>query len=283
MQVKSKMIISAIRKIIPNTLIFSLVLVIFFVLPMSSSAQELPYNDTRENIIIQMSTTGGISSDIMEKTMVPDFTLYGNGRVLFTRTDEKGNYKLFDATVKPEYIIFLLRYFEEEGFFELNENYLNLTVKDLPTTIIAVNLKDKSQTIKIYGFKMAALQRMIPKKLVKIRRKILEFKSDDEKEYKPRKISLFIHEVSRASISKEMKIKKWKVKGIDLRKYASEGKSLIIRYKQSVLTGDNMKNTLNFLRGKTLYENRAGFLRTFYKNHGRYYKVAYRPHLPYER
>jgi len=248
--------------------------------PVSTKCEVLPYKDSPRDVVIQMFTKEAITSDIYYKTKVPDFTLYGNGTVIYTRYLPNQTCQLMEAKVSRQYIKFLLDFIEEEGFFDINDNYLNLTIKDLPTTYITVNLREKKRTITIYGFTLASKQRMLPKGLINIHRKLSEFKREDEKEFEPRKISLYVHEVK--TIPRDSKIVKWKVRGIDLRKYINKGESLIIHYKQTVLTGDDKKNVVNFLKGKTLYENRHGFTETYFKNHRRYFKVAYRPHLPYE-
>lgn len=274
------------KKINGKTLIILAAIILLgplFLCPFSKAqAEELSYKDSPRDIVVQMFSTGGIASDIMDKTRVPDFTLYGDGKLIFTRLDSNELVKLYEAKVSPDFIKFLLEYIEKSGFHKMNENYLNLTVQDLPTTYITVNLKNRSKTISVYGLTLAAEQNMIPRGLLNIYRKLSEFQDENEKEYEPKKISLFVYEASKSSIPQDMKIIPWKAKGIDLRKYVNEENSLIIRYKQSVLEGDLMKNAINFLKGKTLYENRAGFLQSFFSNHRHYYKVAYRPHLPYE-
>lgn len=248
----------------------------------SVSAEPL-YRDSPKEIIIQMFNTGGIMSDIMEKTRVPDFTLYGDGRLIYTRLDEVQNVQLMETKVTPEYIRFLIGLFEKENFFQLNENYLNVTIPDLHTTHFVVNLNQRKKKVSVYGLTLAAQQGMIPRNITALHRRLSEFMPEsEEKEYVPTKISLFVHEVSRESIGRDMKIEPWKVRGIDLRKYAPQEKSLVIQYKDTVLEGDDMKNVVNFLKGKTLYENRAGFLQTFFQNHRAFFKVAYRPHMPYE-
>ena len=263
-------------------LLFILVFLPLLLGPTLASDKEVVYKTSQRNIVIQLSESGGGMSDIVNRTKVPEFTLYGDGKVVFSRVDEKGNIKLMEAMVTPEYINFLITYIEKEGFYDMNENYLNVNMKDLPTTQITVNLKDKKKTIKVYGFEIASHQGLIPRGLKNIYRKLTEFQNENEKDYDPKKISMFVREFPKNGIPEESQIDKWKVKGIDLRKYVKEEKSLIIKYKETVLEGDLKKNALGYLKGKTLYENRAGFFKTFFKNHGRYYKVAYRPHLPFE-
>ncbi|MCD4783895.1 MAG: hypothetical protein K8T10_08735 [Candidatus Eremiobacteraeota bacterium] len=253
-----------------------------FVKSVSVNSEILPYRDSPRDVVIQMFTKEAIASDIYNKTKTPDFTLYGNGKVIYTRYLPDQTCQLMEAKMSPKYIEFLLNFFEQEGFFDMNDNYLNLTIKDLPTTYITVNLRDKKRTITVYGLTLALKQRMLPKGLVNIHRKLNEFAREDEKEYIPKKISLYVHGVTPGMMPKDSIIVKWKVKKIDLRKYINKKDSLIIRYKQTILTGDDKKNIMNFLGRKTLYKNRYGFMDTFFKNHKRYFKVAYRPHLPYE-
>ncbi|MCE1245764.1 MAG: hypothetical protein LWY06_03875 [Firmicutes bacterium] len=246
-------------------------------------AADLPvYKDSPRDIVIQMFTAGGYAPEIVEKTRVPDFTLYGDGRVIYSRSTDPTNYKLYEAKLTPERMNALINLFEQEGFFDMNDNYLNVNVKDLPSAYVTLNLREKNRTIKIYGLIIATQQRLIPRGLINITRRLGEFTADGEKEFEPEKISIFVQELPKDQYSKEMKKVKWKVKGVELAKLAPEGASLLARYKETVLSGDERKHALDLLRGKTLFDNQVGFHQTVFENARRYFKVAYRPHLPYE-
>lgn len=263
-------------------LLFILIFLPLLLGPTLASDDEMLYKKTARTVVIQLSSTGGGLAEIVDKTMVPDFTLYGDGRLIFKKVDQLGNLYLMETKVAPEYIEFLINYIEKEGFFDMNENFLNVSVQDLPTTEFIVNLRKNSKTIKVYGYEVASHQGQLPRGLMNIYRKLTEYTSEDEKPYVPAKISLFVREVPGNAIPEDMKTEAWKAKGIDLRKYITEESSIIIKYKETVLEGDLCKDALGFLSGKTLYENRAGFFKTFFKNHKRYFMVAYRPHLPFE-
>ena len=263
-------------------LLFILIFLPLLLGPTLASDEEMLYKKTARTIVIQLSTSGGGLAEIVDKTMVPDFTLYGDGKLIFKKVDELGNLCLLETKVTPEFTEFLINYIEKEGFFDMNENFLNVNVKDLPTTTFTVNLRKTSKVIKVYGYEVASHQGQLPRGLMNIYRKLTEYTSEDEKPFVPAKISLFVREVPGKAIPDDMKTEGWKAKGIDLRKYITEESSLIIKYKETVLEGDLCKNTVDFLAGKTLYENRAGFFKTFFKNHKRYFMVAYRPHLPFE-
>jgi hypothetical protein len=240
------------------------------------------YKDSPRDIVIQMFTSGGYAPDIVEKTRVPDFTLYGDGRVIFSRSTDPQNYKLYESKLTPEKMMNIINLFEQEGFFDMNDNYLNVTVKDLPSAYITLNLRDKTRTIKIYALNIATQQRLIPRGLINLTRRLTEFSTEDEKEYEPEKITLFVQELPKSQYSKDMKKIKWKVKGVDLSKLAPEGESLMNRYRETVLSGDERKHTLNLLKGHTLFDNQVAFHQTVFESGRRYFKVAYRPQLPYE-
>lgn len=263
-------------------LLFILIFLPLLLGPTLASDEEMLYKKTSRTVVIQLTSTGSGLAEIVDKTMVPDFTLYGDGRLIFKKVDALGNSSLMETKVTPEYIEFLINYIEKEGFFDMNENFLNVTVQDLPTTEFTVNLRKNNKTIKVYGFEVASHQGQLPRGLMNIYRKLTEYTSEDEKLYVPAKISLFVREVPGKAIPEDMKTEAWKAKGIDLRKYITEENTLVIKYKESVLEGDLCKDAVDFLAGKTLYENRAGFFKTFFKNHKRYFMVAYRPHLPFE-
>jgi hypothetical protein len=247
----------------------------------SATAQEKRYPDSPRDVIIQLKTTGGDPSEIFSQTHVADFTLYGDGRVIYSRTDENQNQKLLEAKLDEKTINFLLDYVQSEGFFDLNENYLNLTVKDLETTTIRVRTSSKSKTVQVYGLLLATRQKMIPPEIFRIYRRFTQYQHDGEFDYLPQKISLIVSEFKNP-IPKEAKVKKWKVQGIDLRDYSGADDSLTISYKETVFEDKDKDEILKTLKTDTLYGNRAGYFQTFYVAHKKAYKVAFRPHLPYE-
>ncbi len=239
------------------------------------------YSDSPREIIIQMKTSRGVASQIYRQVQVPDFTLYGDGRVVFSRTDHLENQFLYEAKLDGDYINFLLDYLESEGFWDMNENYLNLTVEGLDTTTISVRTREKQKSIRVYGLLLAARQRMIPSGLANIYRQLTEFNREDEVRYNPDKITLLVYRYD-GEIPQDANRINWKVSGIKLADYAHQEKSLMVRYKETVITGEEKDKILGFILDKTLYGNRAGFFANFFHNHRQLFKVAYRPHLPYE-
>jgi hypothetical protein len=244
-------------------------------------AEGVVYPDSPRDVVIQMKTTSGGDSPLAGLIAIPELTLYGDGRVIYVKTDENRNRSIWEARVEPKFIGLLLDFIDKQGFYDLNENYLNLTIKDLDTTEITVRTNSGTKTIKVYGIVLASGQGMIPRGLQNIYRRLSNFSREDEKEYAPSKISLFVYEYQ-GNLPPKAKVEKWRVGKMDLREYVVKEKSLLIQYKETVLEGDLKNDVLKHLKGKTLYENAEGFAETFFVHKKVVFKVAYRPHLPYE-
>ncbi len=259
--------------------IFALLLTVFSL--GVSFGEDVSYSTSPKDIIIQISVSNDEDPLIVQKTRVPLFTLYGDGRVIYVVEDEKHNLKLMEGHIPAKDISFLLKFIEKQGFFDLNDNYLNLTVEGLDTTTITVNTNDESKSIIIYGMKIASMQGMVPRGLVKIYRKLLSYEPKNVKEYVPERISLFVREYKK-NLPSERKLVKWRVKGLKLADLSENKRSLFIKYKETVLDGKKKKDVLKRIKGKTLFENRGGFYKYFFVEDGKVYKVAYKPHLPYE-
>lgn len=257
-------------------------LLFIFLTILSGVASAAQYPDSPRDVVVQVKTVPAeVDSPAVRLTSVPEFTLYGDGRLITLVKDDKGILRLQESRASTEEIDALIDAINVEGFAELNDNYLNVTVENLATTFITVRTRKLERTIQVYGFEFAQYQGMIPRNLINIRRKILEFEPKNPKDYVPDKISLYVYKV-KTYPPKEAEIENWKVKGVELADYAGDEDMLMTEYKETVLEGDKKKDVLNKLKGKTLFDNPEGFVRIFFRSNKQLYKLAYRPHLPYE-
>jgi hypothetical protein len=254
---------------------------LFVLAPLWAEASGRRFSDSPREVIIQVFTHSGVSPELLDRVAVPDFTLYGDGRVIFSRLDASKNKILLEARLDEGGINLLLDHIQSQGFWDLNENYMNLTVKDLDTTVIAVNTKEKSKQVRIYGLLLAARQKMLPQGLFALHARLSAYQAEGEKEYVPEKISLLVSEYSGA-VPKEAKVQKWKVAGIDLEKCVDKEKTFIVKYRETVLEGKQREDVIKRIGRETLFSNQAGFYQTYYVSRKKIFKVAYRPHLPYE-
>jgi hypothetical protein len=268
-------------KTIKATFILILLIVSVVIIPAYGQKKEITYSQHPRDIIIQMQTNREAGFDIMRLTAVPEFTLYGDGRVIFADTDEDGNVQLLETRLSPEEVMEMLRYMDRQGFQRLNENFLNLTLADLDTTTITVRTRENTKTVKVYGFKLAAYQHLLPRGLVNIHGVLSNFKREEAVPYVPQRISLYVDTFD-GDVPRNTKVTNWSVRGVDLRQIIDSEEIALKRFRHTVLTGNTMLETVDFLKGKTLYSNRSAFLGNLFKQGRVLYSVGYRPHLPYE-
>ncbi len=243
---------------------------------------EADYSTKPRDIIIKMETYNEHETGILRLTNVPQFVLYGDGRLIVSRPDQNDNTHLYEANLSPDEVEFLLKYINMEKFQQYNENYLNLTVDGLETTYITVNTKNIKKTIKIYGASLAAYQNMIPQGLVNIWRKLGNYSHENETEFIPDKVSLFVYPET-GDIPEDTKVEGWRVRDVDLSKLSYGEDSLLVRYKETVFDDPKIvSNIIKNLKNKTLYNNRAAFYRLLFKNGGKYFRVGFKPILPYQ-
>lgn len=243
--------------------------------------EEAIYPDSPNDVVIQVKTTPSTDDEALKLSCVPEFTLYGDGRVIYLGRDKKQNQKLYETSFGPDYIYYLLQYIDCQGFEDFNENYLNLTVKNLETTTITVNWRKYSKKVTVYGLELASYQGMIPDGLGNIYRKLSNFEVEEKKVFQPDQITLLVREYKK-KLPDKAGVENWGIQEIDLTKYASKDELLGSGYREINVDGKLMEKVLNKIGGKTLYENRAGFYKHFFRDKKKIFKVAYRPHLPHE-
>jgi hypothetical protein len=239
------------------------------------------YSDCPRDIILQYKVSPQSGFSMMKLTAVPDFTLYGDGRVIYTRMDDNKNIHLYESKLTPDEMDQVIKFVIHEGIDTFNDNYYTLVLSDLDITTITLNTKDLKKTIKVYGFRLAAFQSMLPRGLVNISLALTKFQRPDECIYNPEKVSLFVG-VHSGDLPDRPNIVKWKVSGINLENLTLTEPSFADQFKENVFTGKDKDNVLAFVCGNTLYENRLGFIKNFYKAGKCLFKIGYRPHLPYE-
>ncbi len=118
-------------------------------------AKKIEWVQSDASIIVQMKDLGGLpQSDVMDRLTVPDFTLYGDGTLVFTRPSERGQFSrtpLQHATLPSDTVRDLLKSITDTGFFTFNYGQPRLGVYDVPTTYLYANTKDTANAISAYA------------------------------------------------------------------------------------------------------------------------------------
>jgi hypothetical protein len=266
-------------KVITFALIFTLAICTMMV--GAEDNTKVIYPGSPENIIIQMKTTPVSGFEMMRLTAIPEFTLYNDGRVIYTNTDPNYNVRVMDARLTTEEIADMIRFIDRQRFWDLNENPMNLTLPGLDVTTITVRRGELNKTVKIHGYKLAAYQQILPRGICNIYNVLSNFRRDDAVVYTPQKVSLYVDQFN-GDIPLDSRIVDWNVSDVDLQGVYNDDNIAARGYRQVVLTGYPMLDTMRFLGNNTLYSNRTAYLYNYYKQGKLLYNVGYRPHLPCE-
>jgi hypothetical protein len=118
-------------------------------------AKKIEWVQSPESVIVQMKDLGGLpQSDVMDRLTVPDFTLYGDGTLVFTRPPKRGQFSrtpLQHATLPSDTVRDLLKSITDTGFFTFSYGQPRLGVYDVPTTYLYANTKDAANAISAYA------------------------------------------------------------------------------------------------------------------------------------
>jgi hypothetical protein len=109
----------------------------FFTLFGPEPGEEIEYLRREDAVIVQMRTAGGWSSFDLT---APEFTLYGDGTLIYTRDGADGD-ELLEARLPPDAIEELLEYLKDTGFFEFGWEQPEMDVFDAPTTYLYAQTK----------------------------------------------------------------------------------------------------------------------------------------------
>ena len=99
-------------------------------------------------VIVQMKTVSHWGS----RLLAPDFTLYGDGTLIYVRRDASDGLRLLEAHLPPDAIEDLVAFMVHEGF--LNFAYEQPSpdgIRDAPTTFLYVNTTSGANAVRAYA------------------------------------------------------------------------------------------------------------------------------------
>ena len=128
----------------------------------SPTAGEISHSTDPHDVVLRMESGGGFMPMEFFLTQAPQFTLYGDGTVIYqptdTRTDPFAGQGLLPFKVghlDEEGVQALLRFALGEGrLLGARENYQNNMVADAGTTIFTLNAADLAKTVSVYALGM---------------------------------------------------------------------------------------------------------------------------------
>ncbi len=110
-------------------------------------------------VIVQMKTVGGLPQPgLMARPTVPDFTLYGDGTVIFTQPSKRGQFApplLLQAQLPADSMRDLLTFIDATGFFSFTYDQPRLGFYDFATTYLYASTKGQANAVSAYALDSA--------------------------------------------------------------------------------------------------------------------------------
>jgi hypothetical protein len=241
-----------------------------------ASSSDIKYEPFPEKLLLRMETQSPFAGDLEKLTRIPEFSLYGDGTVLFTKTGPDEIVELMKATLEPGEMEDLISFIRSQGILEWDESIEKCPLENMPTTMITLRSLTANRKIKIYGLAYAAGDGQLPPGIAGLHARLSSFSHPSAEPYKPAKIRLFVRRIGNVDKSKA-KIETWKP-GITLANVT--GSSSSPHFKEKIYEGRNVNGLLKFLNGKVLYGRKV--INLFFSQKKEIYEVGFRPVLPEE-
>lgn len=245
--------------------------------------ESIEYLQRPDSIIIQMINVRGsprpelASPEPAVQRALRDFTLYGDGTLIFTRPDGSGSPRLLQAQLPEKAIRDLLEFIADEGFLDfIYDQPRPASVDDAAVTFLYVNTKEGANASRGYGlgsvtFDDAGEEWEQLRRLEKIRQRLDDL--DPEAlgghvlgDYQYDEIALFVQEL-RVNLGFPQQ-PSWPLAEVELASLAQPGSGIV-------------KHVLGVDQASDLIGDRLAGLAVFMEG-GRYFNVGYRPLLPFE-
>lgn len=225
-----------------------------------------------ESIVIQVKALHEPASELEQRVVVPEFTLYGDGALIFTRPDAEGHLQLLQAELPSEAIRDLLEFIEDEGFLDFAyEQPRPAGVDNFPTTYLYVNTIAGANAVKAalgtMSFEESDERFAEYSRLQHIRQRLdgLDIEALGGRvlgDYPYDEIVLFVH---RIRVNVGLTIPSWPIMDVDLASLAPPLPEIGM-------------GSVRIDQASELTEGRLwGF--GFYRQDGRVFQVGYRPPL----
>ncbi|MFQ5616288.1 MAG: hypothetical protein ACE5GO_07495, partial [Anaerolineales bacterium] len=89
----------------------------------------------------------GFTSELVPINYIPDFQVWGDGRIVWVEYDESGGRRVLEAQFSANELSAVLQQAVDAGFFGWKERYENLTITDMADKCLTINLVSDSKTV----------------------------------------------------------------------------------------------------------------------------------------
>jgi hypothetical protein len=126
---------------------FLLALALVLLAGCGGTGPDLSYPAEADHLLIEADTAGGFVPQTYAENHIPDFRLWGDGRVVWTDKDGP-SMNVWEGRLSQEKVEDLLAWMAGEGYFEMDDFYtVENPPTDLPTKCIRVNLADQNRSV----------------------------------------------------------------------------------------------------------------------------------------
>ena len=236
--------------------------------------EPIEYLERPNAIIIQMlNVSGEPQPKIADRLTTPEFTLYGDGTLIFTQAGDDGGTQLIEAELPKEAIEDLLAFIVGEGF--LNFAYEHAGERgaiDATTTFLYVNTKEGVNSTSAYGLGAGSLADSPEalRSIAEIAQRLIGL--DPEAAggrvvgpYQYGEIALFVQPLEMTDAEPPA----WPIAGVDLAGLAPPGSSVV-------------RQVFTLAEAAELVEMLPAGAHGLYREGDRLFAVGYRPLLPFE-
>jgi hypothetical protein len=237
------------------------------------------YLAREDAVLVQMITVGGLAgSTFADRLTLPDFTLYGDGTVIYQGPPGSG--ELVEAEIPGQAVQDLLEYFEGKAFFDFQyEQPVDDNIADAGTTYIYAQTKEAANAASAYALGTTTLPDESEsdefRRLGEIKERLEAFDPEavGGRVVGPYNAEAVLLVVEPADPPQTVgRPTQWPVPEVDLASMAPPESGAVER----VLEGEPARAIT-----ETFVSPPSGLPITFFQN-GRFFRVAWRPVLPFE-
>ncbi|MEX1255311.1 MAG: hypothetical protein WEE64_13315 [Dehalococcoidia bacterium] len=235
----------------------------------------IEYLAREDAVLVQMRTGGGWSRFDLT---VPEFTLYGDGTVLYVRQDEDGAAQVLRGQMPGQAVQDVLEFMEDEDFFQFQyEQPVIDFVNDAETTYLYAQTKTSANAVSAYALGFADKGEASSdefsefRRIAGIRERLRKLDPEEVGgealgPYEAEQVLVDAFEQPASEVTGD--VPAWPVESIDLAEIAgAEQQTRVVR-------GQAADEILQLAPPESLVG--------FYRQRNRIYGVGYRPILPFE-
>jgi len=254
-----------------------LVVLLLFAGPAAAAPGEINYEAFPERLLLRMETSSPYMGELEKLTKLPEFSLYGDGTVIFTRADRDDLVELMRAKLEPSETAQLLEFAKSEGLLEWDDVIEKCPLENMPVTVFTLRSLSENRTIRVYGLAYSAGAGLLPPGIARLYARLGSFSHPTTQPFKAEKMKLFVRTVTGKIHKSSARVEVWRP---DIMLTKVTGATPSAAFREKVYEGRFAAKIAKFLDGKVLYTRKV--VNLFFSQKREVYEVGCRPVLPEE-